>query len=199
MQQVSPQFELRTEQQNQPPLDQRQPVHSHRDRQNPSALKLLGEYLNSSRYCHWRSRLIHQQVADFADDSVCDLKIGWSGEARRDVIWGQTSERSGYQRDHCGLGQDSQPCSLTHESVLPDHSDSRQMYRWCVGSKIVFIKTSLENYLSNIASLDEPLFTGRKGIAYDWQSLLLPSEIAFDASLHALLNAGKDDSATRYA
>ncbi len=73
------------------------------------------------------------------------------------------------------------------------------MFRWCVGSQIVFIKTSLENYLSNIATLDEPLFTGRKGIAYDWQSLLLPSEIAFDASLHALLNAGKDDSATRYA
>ncbi len=73
------------------------------------------------------------------------------------------------------------------------------MFRWSVGSKIVFIKTSLENYSSNIASLDEPLFTGRKGIAYDWQSLLLPSEIAFDASLHALLNAGKDDSATRYA
>ncbi len=69
----------------------------------------------------------------------------------------------------------------------------------CVGSKIVFIETSSENYLSNIATLDEPLFTGRKGIAYDWQSLLLPSEIAFAASLHALLNAGKDDSATRYA
>ena len=74
------------------------------------------------------------------------------------------------------------------------------MFKRCVGSKIVFNKTSPdENYLSNIAALDEPLFTGRKGIAYDWQSLLLPSEIAFDASLHALLNAGKDDSATRYA
>ena len=74
------------------------------------------------------------------------------------------------------------------------------MFTRCVGSKIVFIKTSSdENYLSKIADLDEPLFTGRKGIAYDWQSLLLPSEIAFDISLHALLNAGKDDSATRYA
>ncbi len=70
------------------------------------------------------------------------------------------------------------------------------MFKRCVGSKIVFIETSSENHLSN---LDEPLFTGRKGIAYDWQSLLLPSEIAFDASLHAILNAGKDDSATRYA
>ena len=74
------------------------------------------------------------------------------------------------------------------------------MFTRCVGSKIVFIKTSPdENYLSKITDLDEPLFTGRKGIAYDWQSLLLPSEIAFDISLHALLNAGKDDSATRYA
>ena len=74
------------------------------------------------------------------------------------------------------------------------------MFTRCVGSQIVFIKTSPdENYLSKIADLDEPLFTGRKGIAYDWQSLLLPSEIAFDISLHALLNAGKDDSATRYA
>ena len=74
------------------------------------------------------------------------------------------------------------------------------MFTGCVGSKIVFNKNSPdENYLSKIAELDEPLFSGRKGIAYDWQSLLLPSEIAFDASLHALLNAGKDDSATRYA
>jgi len=63
----------------------------------------------------------------------------------------------------------------------------------------VFDKTSPDNYLSNIAAFDESLFTGRKGIAYDWQSLLLPSDIAFDASLQALLNAGKDDSATRYA
>ena len=74
------------------------------------------------------------------------------------------------------------------------------MFTGCVGSKIVFNKNSPdENYLSKIAELDEPLFSGRKGIAYDWQSLLLPSEIAFDVSLHALLNAGKDDSATRYA
>jgi hypothetical protein len=89
--------------QNQPLLDQHQLVHSHRERQNPSELKLLGEYSNSSRYCHWRSRLIHQLVADFADDSKSDLKIDWSGEACRDAIWGQTSERSGYQRDHGGL------------------------------------------------------------------------------------------------
>jgi len=47
--------------------------------------------------------------------------------------------------------------------------------------------------------LDEPLFTGRKGIVYDWQKLLVPSEAVFEASLETLLNAGKDDSAPRYA
>lgn len=73
------------------------------------------------------------------------------------------------------------------------------MFVVCVGSKIVFIENSPENYLSNLDALDEPLFTGRKGITYDWHSLMMPTEISFDASLHALLNAGKDDSATRYA
>jgi len=46
---------------------------------------------------------------------------------------------------------------------------------------------------------DEPLFTGRKGIVYDWQNLLMPSDAVFEASLQILLNAGKDDSAPRYA
>ena len=70
------------------------------------------------------------------------------------------------------------------------------MFVTCVGSKIVINENSSDN---NIVALDEPLFTGRKGIPYDWQALLMPTDIAFDASLHALLNAGKDDSATRYA
>lgn len=47
--------------------------------------------------------------------------------------------------------------------------------------------------------LDEPLFSGRKGIVYNWQNLLLPSATVFEASLQILLNAGKDDSAPRYA
>ncbi|MFM7257316.1 MAG: hypothetical protein ACKO1E_01815 [Acidimicrobiaceae bacterium] len=47
--------------------------------------------------------------------------------------------------------------------------------------------------------LDEPLFTGRKGIVYDWQKLLVPSDAVFEASLQTLLTAGKDDSAPRYA
>ncbi len=63
----------------------------------------------------------------------------------------------------------------------------------CVGSQIVF------NQRNQHAILDEPLFTGRKGIVYDWQQLFLPSDAVFEASLETLLNAGKDDSAPRYA
>jgi hypothetical protein len=63
----------------------------------------------------------------------------------------------------------------------------------CVGSKIVFIQSMQQ------AFLDEPLFTGRKGIVYDWQKLLVPSDAVFEASLQTLLTAGKDDSAPRYA
>jgi hypothetical protein len=63
----------------------------------------------------------------------------------------------------------------------------------CVGSKIVF------NQSMQQAILDEPMFTGRKGIVYDWQKLLVPSDAVFEASLQTLLTAGKDDSAPRYA
>jgi len=62
----------------------------------------------------------------------------------------------------------------------------------CVGSKIVF------NQSMQQAILDEPMFTGRKGIVYDWQKLLVPSDAVFEASLQTLLTAGKDDSAPRY-
>jgi hypothetical protein len=83
--------------------------------------------------------------------------------------------------------------SLTRESVLADHSDSRQTVTRCVGSKIVFNETTDQ------ILLDEPLFSGRKGIVYNWQNLLLPSATVFEASLQTFLNAGKDDSAPRYA
>ena len=63
----------------------------------------------------------------------------------------------------------------------------------CVGSKIVF------NQSMQQAILDEPMFTGRKGIVYDWQKLLVPSDAVFEASLQTLLTAGKEDSAPRYA
>jgi len=83
--------------------------------------------------------------------------------------------------------------SLTRESVLADHSDSRQTVTRCVGSKIVFNETTDQ------ILLDEPLLSGRKGMVYNWQNLLLPSATVFEASLQILLNAGKDDSAPRYA
>jgi hypothetical protein len=63
----------------------------------------------------------------------------------------------------------------------------------CVGSKIVFNQSMQQTFLG------EPLFTGRKGIVYDWQKLLVPSDAVFEASLQILLTAGKDDSAPRYA
>ncbi len=67
------------------------------------------------------------------------------------------------------------------------------MKMMCVGSKIVF------NQSTDSTILGEPLFTGRKGIVYDWQKLLVPSDAVFEASIETLLNAGKDDSAPRYA
>jgi len=55
------------------------------------------------------------------------------------------------------------------------------------------------NEIMSTKIFDEPLFTGRKSIVYDWQKLLVPSDAVFEASLETLLNAGKDDSAPRYA
>jgi len=55
------------------------------------------------------------------------------------------------------------------------------------------------NKIMSTKVFDEPLFTGRKSIVYDWQKLLVPSDTVFEASLETLLNAGKDDSAPRYA
>lgn len=48
---------------------------------------------------------------------------------------------------------------------------------------------SEESFLENRHTLIEPTFTGRKGIAYDWQQLLIPSETVFEATLQTLLNA----------
>ena len=58
---------------------------------------------------------------------------------------------------------------------------------------------SEESFLENRHTSIEPTFTGRKGIVYDWQKLLVPSDAVFEASLQILLTAGKDDSAPRYA
>ena len=48
-----------------------------------------------------------------------------------------------------------------------------------------FVHSFLENRHTSI----EPTFTGRKGIAYDWQQLLIPDEAVIEASLEIMLNA----------
>ena len=48
---------------------------------------------------------------------------------------------------------------------------------------------SEESFLDNRHTSIEPTFTGRKGIAYDWQQLLIPSETVFEATLQTLLSA----------
>ena len=48
---------------------------------------------------------------------------------------------------------------------------------------------SEESFLENRHTSPEPTFTGRKGIADDWQQLLIPSETVFEASLETLLSA----------
>lgn len=48
---------------------------------------------------------------------------------------------------------------------------------------------SEESFLENRHTSPEPAFSGRKGIAYDWQQLLIPSETVFEASLETMLSA----------
>lgn len=48
-----------------------------------------------------------------------------------------------------------------------------------------FVHQFLENRHTSI----EPTFTGRKGIRYDWEQLLIPSEAVIEASLEVMLNA----------
>lgn len=48
---------------------------------------------------------------------------------------------------------------------------------------------STNSYLENCQPSTEPAFTGRKGIAYDWHKLLLPSDTVFEASLETLLSS----------
>lgn len=53
--------------------------------------------------------------------------------------------------------------------------------------------TSTNSYLENCQPSTEPKFTGRKGIAYDWQRLLIPSDTVFEASLQTLLSSVTTD------
>jgi hypothetical protein len=48
---------------------------------------------------------------------------------------------------------------------------------------------SIFSSLENRHTCDESAFTGRKGIRYDWQQLLVPSEAIFEASLETLLSS----------
>ena len=49
--------------------------------------------------------------------------------------------------------------------------------------------SSLSSFLENRHTSIEPIFTGRKGISYDWQQLLVPSDAVFEATLETMLNA----------
>jgi hypothetical protein len=48
---------------------------------------------------------------------------------------------------------------------------------------------SIFSSLENRHTCDESAFTGRKGIRYDWQQLLVPSAAIFEASLETLLSS----------
>ena len=48
-----------------------------------------------------------------------------------------------------------------------------------------FVHSFLENRHTSI----EPTYTGRKGIAYDWQQLLIPDEAVIEALLEIMLNS----------
>jgi hypothetical protein len=48
---------------------------------------------------------------------------------------------------------------------------------------------SIFSSLENRHTCDESAFTGRKGIRYDWQQLLVPSDAIFEASLETLLSS----------
>ena len=48
-----------------------------------------------------------------------------------------------------------------------------------------FVHQFLENRHTSI----EPMLTGRKGIRYDWEELLIPSEAFIEAYLEEMLNA----------
>ena len=49
--------------------------------------------------------------------------------------------------------------------------------------------SSLSSFLENRHTSIETTFTGRKGISYDWQQLLVPSDAVFEATLQTMLNA----------
>ena len=48
---------------------------------------------------------------------------------------------------------------------------------------------SIFSSLENRHTCDESAFTGRKGIRYDWQQILVPSDAIFEASLETMLSS----------
>ena len=48
---------------------------------------------------------------------------------------------------------------------------------------------SIFSSLENRHTCDESAFTGRKGIRYDWQQMLVPSDAIFEASLETMLSS----------
>jgi hypothetical protein len=48
---------------------------------------------------------------------------------------------------------------------------------------------SIFSSLENRHTCDESAFTGRKGMRYDWQQMLVPSDAIFEASLETLLSS----------
>jgi hypothetical protein len=48
---------------------------------------------------------------------------------------------------------------------------------------------SIFSSLENRHTCDDSAFTGRKGVRYDWQQLLVPSDAIFEASLETLLSS----------
>ena len=49
-----------------------------------------------------------------------------------------------------------------------------------------------ESFLENRHTSIEPTFTGRKGLPYGWQDLLVPSDAVFEACLEMLLSDAGD-------
>ena len=48
---------------------------------------------------------------------------------------------------------------------------------------------SIFSSLENRHTCDESAFTGRKGMRYDWQQVLVPSDAIFEASLETLMSS----------
>ena len=48
---------------------------------------------------------------------------------------------------------------------------------------------SIFSSLENRHTCDESAFTGRKGVRYDWQQMLVPSDAIFEATLETLLSS----------